>query len=520
MKAVSAAVMRELDRKAIEEFGIPGLVLMENAGAGAFRYLRRALEPRTAGHHGAGGSAGKAVLVLCGGGNNGGDGYVIARHLANHGYEVEILAACEGEKLKGDARTNWEIAFAMGIPIRVLKDSDKPARAVTLKSRPVAVVDALLGTGASKELQGIYKSLVEYANGLDCFSLAVDIPTGVHADTGEILGTAFQADATATFGLPKVGLYLYPGAAFAGRIHPIDISVPASLFAKAPGVTLLGTRGALPPVPARARDAHKNRLGHLLVVAGSPGKGGAALMAGLAAMRAGVGLCTVATDQKCRASLEGRIPDLMVQGLNLDSGPGEEEEALVRGKTAMAVGPGIGTCAETFELVLFLLQETGTPLLVDADALTVFAGRTERLHRAGAPLVITPHPGEMARLTGMTVADVQKDRLGAASRLADKLDAAVVLKGAHTVIAAPGGAVALNLSGTPAMAKAGSGDVLTGIIGAYLAMGMGAYQAACLGTYVHGRCGEIVEETRGVHGVLASDLADAVPQAIKPLVTP
>jgi ADP-dependent NAD(P)H-hydrate dehydratase / NAD(P)H-hydrate epimerase len=507
MKAVTAATMRELDKTAIETVLIPGMVLMENAGAGAFRVLDNSL--RAEGNGGSG-----LVLVLCGGGNNGGDGYVIARHLANHGYEVRILATREGERLAGDAHANWRIADAMDIPMTVVTAESDLAGIVGECTSPMAVVDALLGTGASKEIRGVYRGLVEAANGLDCFRLAVDIPTGVHADTGEVLGAAFRADATATFGLPKVGLYLYPGAEYCGAIHTVDISIPAPLLAAAEGTILLGTEGTLPPLPLRPVDSHKNRLGHLLVVAGSPGKGGAALMAGLAGLRSGVGLCTLATDEKCRASLEGKVPDLMVLGLDMETPPCGTNEGLLADKSGLAMGPGMGTGDEAFAWVRWLLNQTSLPVVADADALTLFAGRAEQMRRTAGPLVITPHPGEMARLTGLSTARVQADRLGVSRRLSGSLDAVVVLKGAHTVVAAPDGRQAINLSGTAAMAKAGSGDVLTGIIGAYLAMGMDAFDAACLGTFVHGRCGELVEETRGVHGVVASDLAQAVPEAV------
>lgn len=243
-------------------------------------------------------------------------------------------------------------------------------------------------------------------------------------------------------------------------------------------------------------------------------------MAGLAGLRSGVGLCTLATDQRGSASLEGKVPDLMVLGVNMEMPPSSANGAMLIDKSALAIGPGMGTGDGAFEWVRWLIGETSLPVVADADALTLFTGRAELLRRSTGRLVITPHPGEMARLTGQDVTQVQGDRLGVSGQLAQSLDAVVVLKGAHTVISAPDGRQALNLSGTAAMAKAGSGDVLTGIIGAYLAMGMDAFDAACLGAFVHGRCGELVEKTRGVHGVIASDLAQAVPEAVLRLMGP
>ncbi len=501
MKAVTAAQMRALDSSAINDFGIPGLILMENAGRQASELLMEHLP-----------GANARVLVLCGPGNNGGDGYVIARHLHNRGHSVVIWTTRAGEELAGDARTNFSIAQTMGIEIVALQHGGP----LPQESGPGfnAICDALLGTGGEAELRGVYRELVEWANGYPALRFAVDIPTGVHADAGVVLGTAFNADITATFGLPKLGLMHYPGAQHAGSVRVVDISLPRSLVEKSPGVLLLDGFDALPRLPVRQASTYKNRQGHLLLVAGSPGKSGAALLAGRTSLRAGVGLCTVATQVGIRKQLEGLSPDLMVEALDWDGNPTGDLLELLPGKTAVAVGPGVGICPEALDLVRFIVSDCGLPAVIDADAFTAFAGHPEFLEGASAPLVITPHPGEMARLLGISVAEVAEDRLAVARETAVGRGVTVVLKGAHTVIAAPDGRAAINLSGTPALAKAGSGDVLTGMVGAFLAMGLGPWEAAVIAVHLHGHCGEVVAGRSGINGLLASELVETLPEVM------
>jgi NAD(P)H-hydrate epimerase len=404
----------------------------------------------------------------------------------------------------------------MGVPVRFVSD---PAGAVALFSSMGhldAVVDALLGTGSRPGLDPVMAALVEQANQRLTFRLAVDLPTGVDADTGTVTGPAFMAHATATCGLPKIGMYLFPGYECCGAIHVVDISMPRQLLAGAAGVTLLGSPGTVPAMPPRPANVHKNRMGHVLVIAGSPGKAGAAVLVGRAALRTGAGLCTLACHSGCRANLEGLVPDLMVEGLTMDSRPDEEMSAMVRGKNAIVVGPGLGTCNEARDLFQWAFASSQLPVVGDADIFTAFAGDMGRMKRPGPwPTIITPHPGEMSRLTGMTVEAVQKDRIPVAQRVACELGMTVVLKGAHSVIASPDGRTALSVNGTPALAKAGSGDVLAGVLGALLGMGLPAHEAACLGVYLHARSGELAAARLGVHGVMASDLVETVPAAAK-----
>jgi len=399
----------------------------------------------------------------------------------------------------------------MGLKNKYLQPDADVERAFNRIGPFDAICDALLGTGVSKKLEGLYLSLVTLANSQPCYRFAIDIPTGVHADTGEILGDAFMADDTATFGLPKIGLCLYPGAEHAGQFHVVDISIPAASLRHADGLELLDSFDVVPAMPPRPRDSYKNRFGHLLLVAGSPGKTGAALLAGHAALRTGAGLCTVVTRRESWTSLEGRVPDLMVEKLDWADTPAHDVDPMVAGKNAIAMGPGLGIDKKARQLVENLLSGLELPLVVDADALNVFAGEIDALKRGHAPTIITPHPGELARLLDMTTRQVEEDRVGIARQVAGRLLVVVVLKGARTIVAHPDGRIALNMSGTPAMAKAGSGDVLTGILGALLAMGLTAWDAARLGVFLHGKCGELAEEALSIHGVLASDMIEAIP---------
>jgi len=502
MKAVYSREMRLLDKAACHDFGIPALVLMENAGRGVAEAVAQRLE------------GGGRVLLLCGPGNNGGDGFVAARHLANAGYEVTVLSPRLPGKKCPDAALNAAVVKEMGLPLRVLAAGDDPGAVLKELGRFDVICDALLGTGHEGALKPPYCGLIDAVNAVDAVKVAVDVPTGVDSDSGVAAAQAFRADVTVTMGLPKVGLLLPPGASFAGEVAVADLGMPRALLEGAAGVDLLDSFDAVPRFPDRPFDAYKNQMGHLLLVAGSPGKAGAALLGGKAALRTGVGLCTVAPHAGCRDNLEGRIPDLMVEKLDWDCRPEDDVIPLLDGKTAVALGPGLGTCREARDLVEQIILYGCLPLVVDADGLNVYRGEALGLCRCRPDTIITPHPGEMARLLGTDTATVQSDRLKVAAQVAAKLGVIVVLKGVGTVLANPDGRMAICMSGSPALAKAGSGDVLTGILGALLAMGMNGWDAARLGVFLHGRVGEMAEKQYGVHGSMASDLPDLIPQVL------
>ncbi len=505
MKAVLPQTMRDIDIEAIQSYGIPGLLLMENAARGACDVMVAQLAIETA----------HRVVVLCGPGNNGGDGFGLARHLHSRGSDVVAVSLRPTSELQGDAATQAAMALAAGVQV-VVPEAEEETEELMFRVGPAGViVDGLFGTGFKEGIKGRAAELIEVANQLDVIRVALDVPSGLDSATGNVGEVVFNAHLTVTFGLPKVGLFLYPGASSCGDVHVVSLGLPRGLVERHAGVDLITSFEEVPLYVQRPADAHKNSMGHLLLVAGSPGKSGAALLGGTAALRAGAGLVTVAAHAGVRATLENQIPDLMVEGLDMDSHPASDLAALVRGKSAIAVGPGVGTCQEAWEVVSYLLNETSLPLVADADAITVLSSRLDEYSPRKAPTIFTPHPGEMARLLHVSKEEVQRDRVGAAREASRRLNAVVVLKGATSVVSAPDGRCALVLAGSPALAKAGTGDVLTGLLGALLAFGLDAWDAARLGVFLHARCGELLAEELGVHSVTASDVAKALPRVIR-----
>lgn len=507
MRLVTAETMRALDRHAIEDIKIPGIVLMETAGRGCAELTAEVLEERGL----------ERVLVLCGPGNNGGDGFVLARHLADWGYRVTVALLVHPDRLKGDARTTFHIL--QHFPVHVVAAHETlDGDLFSEVDGTGVIVDALFGTGLERPVEGRYAEAVLAANRTQCPRVAVDIPTGVCTDTGRILGVAFRADLTVTFGAAKVGHYSYPGRAFCGRVEVVDIGIPRGAIERFPCATLLNPRIAAAAFGPRDPEAFKNRYGHLLVVGGLTGKGGAALLAAKAAVRCGSGLVTILTDQQAQSHLEGCIPDVMVEGPLHIGRDGEvhfedaEVDSLVRGKTALAVGPGLSLRSGCDRLLTRLLA-VGIPMVLDADALNWLA-RLPDAWPVAREMVITPHPGEAARILRQTTDQVQSNRVEAARALASRTGAVAVLKGAGTVVASSDGRLALCPIGGPALATAGTGDVLTGVIGAILARGSTAWDAACAGVFVHALAGDLAAEDLGEHSVAASDVVDHLSGAI------
>jgi NAD(P)H-hydrate epimerase len=509
MKLVTAAQMRELDRRAIEELGVPSLVLMENAGRTTYQILRREF-PVIAG----------PVAVLAGRGNNGGDGLVAARYLANDGLPVVVFLLGEKNAVKGDARVNLEVALKMGLEVReVLREEDLNPVLHRL-ARSGLVVDALLGTGLNAEVTGLLCTLIGKVNRLDPPVLAVDIPSGLCADTGQPLGAAIRADVTVTYGWPKLGQVLAPGRDFVGRLWQVDISIPPALAREIPAELAEAgeMRRLLPPRPW---GSHKGTYGHLVVVAGSAGKTGAAALTGEGALRAGAGLVTVAVAESLNDILEVKLTEPMT--LPLPEVAGERVlgraalEPLARfaaDKTALALGPGLGTHPETQDLVREMVRTCTQPLVIDADGVNALVGCLDLLAQAPGLRILTPHPGEMARLAGLPTKDIQTRRLDAAQELAALSRAWVVLKGAQTVVAGPDGRVSLNATGNPALASGGTGDVLTGLIGGFLAQGLTPWDAARLGVYLHGLGADYLAEHVGARGLAAGDLLAVFPEVL------
>jgi ADP-dependent NAD(P)H-hydrate dehydratase / NAD(P)H-hydrate epimerase len=502
---VTAAEMRALDRWTIEHH-TPGAVLMERAGAGAARVLRAQWS-----------KPGGPVVVCCGKGNNGGDGFVIARHLRRARLGAEVWLVGRREDVRGDAAemlARWRGAVTT---VETAAQAEALQRRL---ARAGVVVDALLGTGLNAPVEGTFAAVIDAINATRRPVLAVDIPSGLSADTGHVLGTAVRADVTATFAFPKVGQVLYPGAALCGRLEVVDIGIPPDAFAAArPRQRLLEAAEVGCLLPRRARDAHKGTFGHVLVVAGSRGKTGAALLCAEGAARSGAGLTTLAIAGALLPVVEGRVREVMSEPL-LDGtegtaavGDGAALDRLLAGRAAVTCGPGLGQSESARALVHHIVRHAPVPLVLDADGLNAVAG-TAILRERPAPTVVTPHPGEMARLMGCSTVEVQADRIATARRFAAEHGVVTVLKGARTVIAAPDGAAAISPTGNPGMASGGMGDVLAGIVGGLLAQGLDAVAAATFGVFAHGAAADAVAARRGEVGLLAGDLVDELPPTI------
>ncbi len=513
MFLVSAAQMRDLDRATIEDFGTPGEVLMERAGEGACAMLLGEFSHLE--------SAGAPAIVVAGKGNNGGDGFVIARLLLERGIATKVILLARRSQVRGDALLNLRRYEEVGGSIVEVETAAALGRMVPDLGEAACVVDALLGTGLSSEVRGLYADAIAAINSCGAPVFAVDIPSGLDADSGRPLGTAVQAEATATFGFAKLGQVMYPGIEHCGRLAVVDIGIDErAIAAHPPRARLLDDRLSGAWAPRRAADAHKGSAGHLLVVAGARGKTGAAILASRAGLRGGAGLVTLAGPASVNDIFATSLHELMTDPLPDEDGVLSFCEtrigAALEGKAAVVAGPGLGTARGARRTVLWLLDWCRVPLVLDADALNVVSGRTAALRRAQAPVVLTPHPGEMARLAGIDTAAVQADRIGVARRFAESHRCTVVLKGARTVVAAADGMVWVNPTGNPGMASGGMGDVLAGLIGALAGQGLGADQAACVGVYLHGLAADRVAEG-GAIGMLATDVAEAIPRARREL---
>ncbi len=504
---LTAEEMRLLDRYTIDEIGVPGPVLMETAGRGVFRHLWDAYADRARSGH---------TVVVCGPGNNGGDGFVVARCLANRGCRVTVVLVAARDRVRGDAAVHLDAYTAAGGPV-IDATPDGGAAAAGVVTGADLLVDAVLGTGLAREVRGRPAEAVAWINGADAPVVAVDLPSGICSDTGRVLGAAVRASLTVTFAFPKRGHLLYPGAAHVGRLEVEEIGIPpAALDRVSPGLYVWqepddDERLVRPP------DAHKGLLGHVWVVGGSPGKTGAPGLAAVGALRAGAGLATVV----CPAGLDPapRLPlEVMTVPVGGDSDWDEaqwaEVSGLLLGADAIVVGPGMGTSRGATAFLDRLFRDGRCPLVLDADALNILA-RQPALWRSGCPAVLTPHPGEAARILGTTPREVQADRPGVVAELARRFGAVVVLKGAGTLVSGPDGPAWIVGGPEPGLATAGTGDVLAGVVGALAARGLPMLDAARLGVHLHATAGADAARRVGADGMTASDLVAALPGAFQ-----
>lgn len=504
IKVVTVAEMRELDRRAVDELGLSVALLMENAGAAAYQVARQHLGVR-----------GRRWLVLCGLGHNGGDGLVLARQLHAGGATVTALVVGDPTGYGAEAALQLERARCSGVALASVTSASVLGAALAASE---FVVDALLGTGLSRPVEGLHRDAILALNGAGRPVLALDIPSGVDGDSGAICGVAVRADATVSFAWPKRGNVLFPGTALGGRLFVAPIALAPALLNDARLRVVLNEP---PPLPPRRPDGHKGSYGDVLFVAGAAGYYGAPCFAALALLRAGGGYARLATPRSLAPQLAAVASEVVFlpQPETPSGAIGEaaaEELLAVAGKVdCVALGNGLSLDAETQRLVRRLVPAIPTPLLLDGDGLTALAAAPELLRQRGAPTVLTPHLGEMARLLDRPVSVVAADPIGSAERAAAAWGAIVVLKGARTVIATPEGDVSINGTGNSGLASAGTGDVLVGTIAAMIGLGLPVADAARAGVFVHGLAGDRVAAERGADGLIARDLLEALPAAVR-----
>jgi ADP-dependent NAD(P)H-hydrate dehydratase / NAD(P)H-hydrate epimerase len=503
LRVLNSAQMREADRRTIDDIGIPSLVLMENAGRQAVAAMEAMYSDLLD----------REVAVLCGRGNNGGDGFVIVRTLVQRGVDVAVFLIGSIGDVRGDARVNLEILGRLGLTVVEVADSQAWELHFSEVSDCTLIVDAIFGTGLNAPVAGFIESVIADVNASGIPVVSIDLPSGLSADSAEPVGPSIEAELTITIAAPKLPLVLPPAELRAGDIVIADIGIPIDVLdsVAGPRVDLL-TRSAMREIVVpRIADSHKGDYGRVLLVAGSLGKTGAAHLAAVGALRSGAGLVTIATPASCQSILAVMTPEYMTEplqeadgGLALD----DVDRVLEMARDVVAIGPGLGQAPATRAFVQQIVDRATMPLVIDADGLNAFASAPDRLTgREGRDIIITPHPGEMARLVGMSTHEVQAHRLEIARNFASGHRLFVVLKGHRTLIATPDGKVFINPTGNPGMATGGTGDVLTGMIAAWLAQLLDAEAACKIAVYLHGLAGDLAEADVGEVAMTSGDVA-------------
>jgi ADP-dependent NAD(P)H-hydrate dehydratase / NAD(P)H-hydrate epimerase len=511
VRILNAAQMREADRATIDDVGLPSIVLMENAGRQVVAALESLYDDLSD----------QSVAIVAGKGNNGGDGFVAARTLHQRGVDTTVFLVGQVSEVKGDARTNLDILGRLGVSVVEVADEGAWELHFSEVSQHDLVLDALFGTGLKGPLTGFYETVVADINESGLPVVSIDVPSGLSADTADVIGPCIEATVTITLGAPKIPLVLPPAEGKSGEVVIADIGIPLGVIDELPGtrIELLTRDGLRHLLPPRAADSHKGDFGRVLVVAGSVGKTGAATLAARGALRAGAGLVTVACPRSCLTVVASHGVEYMTEPLD-ETATGTvhfaaADTVLNVQADALVVGPGLGRGEGVSTFVRELVEKGATPLVLDADGLNAFADDPAALlGREGRDIVITPHPGEMARLMGCTVEDVQHDRVGMAVNFATRHRVYVVLKGYRTVIATPDGVVFVNPTGSPGMATGGTGDVLAGMLGAWLAQLLDAEAACRLAVYLHGAAGELADADHGETSMIAGDLVEHIGDAI------
>ncbi len=515
MKVVTAAEMQEIDRKTIYDIGISSLVLMERAGLACVSKIKDIFGRRK-------------IVVISGSGNNGGDGFVIARILHNEEWNVRVFLTTNPENLKGEALSQYKIAVKFGVNISPVEEL--LINHSSILSDDSLIVDAILGTGLKKEVSGSLLDVFRLINKSKIPVLSVDIPSGISSDTGQVMGEAIKANYTITFGLPKRGHLLFPGSEYSGKVFIEDIGFPKELLrSDSLKVNLLQPKYILEIMPERPRYSYKGTYGHTLIIAGSKGKTGAAFMTAKACLRAGAGVVTIGVPESLLDVFQSCVTEEMTLGLP-DKGNGTLSSKsldiilsfLHEKADLLAIGPGIGVDSHTERIVKGLIQNSKKPMVIDADGINSIQGKIEIFRKAKAPIILTPHPGEMLKLLNKKIdkkeiKEIEKDRINIAQSFSNETGTYLILKGVPTIIASPQGEVFINATGNPGMATAGSGDVLTGMIAGFLSQNKDPLKACILGVYFHGSAGDIAASEKGQYSLIASDIIEKISVALSSL---
>lgn len=513
MRACLSEQMRRADEVSINEFNIPGIVLMENAALGIIGEIQKDIERGKIPPKG-------EASVICGTGNNGGDGFAVARHLASMGWSVNVFICGDEKKIKGDALANLNIIKKVNIPVSSIGDTEAEAFEKVL-ARSHLIIDAMLGTGFKGKLRSIYEFAVDSINKQHKYVLSIDNPTGLNCDTGYAEGSCIKADKTVTLGLPKIGLVINDGPYYCGELSVCGLSIPEQVYDIVGIKRLITERGDLIKlIKPRKLHSHKGSFGRIFIAAGSVGMEGAGLLAAKAALRSGAGIVELAVPLGALDAVRGAIPVVITKGLS-DDGEGclasKSSKEILSGSDSASVllmGPGLRNKPQVKEAVVETLINCSKPMVLDADALNAISDEPEVLLDRKESTIITPHPGEMARLMNLRTNEVQQNRLEIAESFSQKYKVIVVLKGYRTIIASPWGETWINPTGNPGMATAGSGDVLGGVIASFLAQGMSSMEAAVSGAYIHGAAGDEAAKKYGQWGMVASDIIKYIPHTI------
>ena len=507
MRVFTVEKMREMDKKAIESYGIKGEILMENAGNASFFAFFNETKGK-----------GEKIAVIVGGGNNGGDGLVVARKfysMGEMGYKVKVFLCADPSKFKGSALINYEIIRKIGIPSETIVNPDDFSREI--KSFDI-IIDAIFGTGLSREVTGKYKGIIEAINSSGKYVCSVDIPSGVNGNNGQVQGVAVRANCTVTFGGPKLGNVLYPGFDYCGKLFVTRISFPPEIYNSNDVLTMI----SIPPIlPVRNEYGHKGTFGDALFIAGAKNYYGAPYYSALSFLKSGGGYSRLATPESVAPFVAGKGNEIVLIPLKETETGSISIENLDKvltigsGVDFIVIGPGLSLNNETGEFLKEFVKREEKPILIDGDGITLVSSDLESIRKRKSPTILTPHPGEMSRITGISINEIMGNRIEIIKQTAKDLGSIIVLKGAHSAIAYPDGRILINTSGNSAMATAGSGDVLTGVIAAMHGLGLKIEDSVSAGVFIHGLAGELASKDIGKDGVTAQSILDYLPLAVK-----